>query len=250
MPPIDRLRIKLLNLILNYIGSHHWTNYDSFTEDFVERIIASFQVGDFDLLKIISKAPSTFFRFNSITKESFLTDGLAKKIKEIWEREIPTIVDFVSIFPEIKRISDEEANTLIAKIGIPEEDIQNALRAALRSKGASPIPRRGKDSPLEIADIEHLRLTIASKILTFVVIVKGYGSIRSARLSWEDIAHQVTRAYSETHPDYLLILTAKEPKDGVITHLTKFAQDVGNPNLVILVTPLDLAKFLRAFGTI
>jgi hypothetical protein len=125
-----------------------------------------------------------------------------------------------------------------------------ALRRALRSKGASPIPKRGKDSPLEIADVEHFRMAIAGRTLTFVAVVKGFRSVRGARLSWENIAHQISRAYSATHPDYILLMTAKEPKDGLITLLAQYARDVENPNLMIFVTPTDVAKFLKAFDAI
>lgn len=246
----NSLRIQLLNAILNHIVTHNWTNYDNFAEKFVERIISSFQAGEHDLQKIILKTPFTFFRLNSISKDSFLTANIVQKIEEIYRRESPVILDFGMIFPEIKKISDEEAKTLITKIDISEHKIQNTLREALRSKGASPIPRRGKDSPLEVADIEHFKIQIANKTLTFVVIVKGHESIKSSRLSWQDISHQVTRPYFATQPDHILILTAKEPKDGVITYLTQFGQSVGKPNLVIFVTPTDLAKFLRAFGII
>jgi hypothetical protein len=248
MPKTNSLRIKLLNIILNHIGSHRWINYDNFAEQLVEGIIAGFQTGDYDLPMIFSKTPPTFYRLNSIPKKLFLTSDLIKKIENQLELEKTQTLNFESIFPEIKNITENEATELIDKIKIPEEDIQNALRKALRLKGASPIPRRGKDSSLEIADIEHFRMTVMGRTLTFAAVVKGYRSIGSVRLSWKDIASQVTRAYSATRPDYILLLTALEPKDSLITALTKYAQDVGNPNLIIFVPPMDLVKFLKAFG--
>lgn len=248
MIPTNNLKIELLNIVLNYIGSRGWTNYDNFAEEFTERIISSFQAEDYNWPKIISKTPNTFFRLNSITKKSFLTAGLIQKIESVWQREFILILNFNSIFPEINEISDEEASEFVDKIDIPEIKIQNALRKAFRSKGASPIPRRGKDSPLEIADIEHFRLKIAGKILTFAVVVKGSDSVKHVRLSWQDVAHQITRPFSATHPDYILLITAKEPKDGLVTALTRYGQDVGNPNLVIFVPPMDLAKFLKVFA--
>jgi hypothetical protein len=250
MSSTDSLRIKLLNVILNHIGSRGWKNYDNFAEKLVEKIISSFQTGDCDLSKIISKSPSPFFRLNSITKDSFLSSGLIEKIEEKWKSEITQVLDFESLFPEMKSISEKEATALVKNIEIPEEDIQNTLRKALRLKSASPIPRRGKDSSLEIADIEHFRMTVGGRTLTFAAVVKGYKSVGSVRLSWKDIANQVTRAYSATRPDYILLLTALEPKDGLITALTKYAQDVGNPNLIIFVPPMDLVKFLKAFSAI
>ncbi len=63
------------------------------------------------------------------------------------------------------------------------------------------------------------------------------------------ISHQITKAY-QTRPDYILLLSAREPVDGVITHMTDYGERVGNKNLIVLVPPMDLAKFLRWRGVI
>jgi hypothetical protein len=64
------------------------------------------------------------------------------------------------------------------------------------------------------------------------------------KLNWESISHQMTKAY-ETKPNYILVLSAREPVDGVITQMMHYAESVGNKNLVIFAPPLDVAKFLR-----
>jgi len=243
----DRLRIRLLNIILNYIYARDWTNYDNFAEGLVDRILADFSEGNFDLHDILAKSPQTFFRLNSIQRKSFLSRELILRIRKSWETtlEVSPALVFSELFPEIRSIQDREVASFAAKLDIPESKIQAALRESLRARDASPISRRGKDSALEIADVEHFKMKIGGRTFTFVAIVKGYRSVGSSKISWKEISHQVTKAYSSTHPDYILLLSAREPTDGLITSITQFAQDVGNPNLTIFVPPLDLAKLLR-----
>jgi hypothetical protein len=207
-------------------------------------------MGDHDITKALSKSPSTFFRFNSITKQLFANESLIRKIEAAWKREFIPVLEFATIFPEVLEVSDEEASKLVDKLNIPESKIQDTLRAALRSKGATSIPRRGKDSSLEVADVEHYRMKIAGREATFAAVVKGVDSVKGPRVSLKDISHQVMRAYTTTHPDHILLLSAKEPKDGLISSLTRYGQDVQKPNLVIFVPPLDLTKFLKTCGII
>ena len=48
-----------------------------------------------------------------------------------------------------------------------------------------------------------------------------------------------------THPDYVIVASAKDPVDGLVTEMKTYSRDVGNPNLVLFVPPVDLAKFLH-----
>jgi len=88
-------------------------------------------------------------------------------------------------------------------------------------------------------------MRVRNQTYTFVAVVKGFRSVSGVRISLQDIMHQVTRAYFATHPDYVLLMIAKEPKDGVITTLNQFAEGVGKPNLFVYVGPVDLAKVIR-----
>ncbi len=243
----SNLRIGLLSLVLNNLAARRWVNYDEFAEGFVDRILADFAKGELDFTQVFSGLPSSFFKLNHISKKKFLTPILIARIRAILGSDSAAAIDFVRIFPEIRIVKEYEALAVLERTTIPEKEIQDTLRRTLRLKGACPIPIRGKDSALEVADIEHFGITIDGTHITLAVIVKGYDSISSTKLSWKDIAHQVTKAYSATRPDHLLVLTAKEPKDSVITHLTQYSQDVGNPNLIILVPPQDLAKFMKAY---
>lgn len=241
-----QLKIKLLNIVLNYIYNRDWVNYDDFADQFTDDILEKFNAGNFDLKIILNKSHSTFFDLNSITKDKFFSVDLSEKLLNVWKKEMTCslpILLFIDIFPEIASIPDSKLKEKVEKlVVVPEDKIQEALRNALREKGASPIARRTKDSVLEVADLEHFYLEIKGKRYSFSAVVKGYKSL--SKLNWESVSHQITKAY-QTRPNYILLLSAREPVDGVITLLTDYGKSVRNTNLVIFVPPLDLAKFLE-----
>ena len=151
------------------------------------------------------------------------------------------ICNFQGLFPTLASVRDEEVQS--SDLSIKESLIQNELREAFREMGADPVAKRGKDSSLEVADIEHFRLRIKSISYSFVVVVKGYNSIKG-KINSEAVMHQVTKAY-RTRPDYILLVSAREPVDSFVTDLVDFSKAVDNPNLIIFVPPVDLAKFLK-----
>lgn len=202
--------------------------------------------------KNASKIKTNFFKFNRIKKNDFLKLILKrltkKEIKPVTTNLKPAL-SFYDLFPEIKKINDRRIAAIDQKLNIKEEIIQNALREAFREKLAFPISRRGKDSSLEVADIEHFNAKIKGQNLSFTAVVKGYRSLKgsknpSRKLNWEDISHQVTKAYSRTRPDYVIVVSAREPVDSLVSEITSYGESVGNKNLIIFVPPLDLIKFL------
>jgi hypothetical protein len=241
----QQLKIKLLNIVLNYIYNRNWVNYDNFADQFVNNILIEFNNRNFDLKRALKKSGNTFFRLNPIAKDKFLSDELSEKIVDAWRKGTPSllsILTFTDIFPEIAFILDNDVKVEVKKLDVPEDKIQEALRDALREKGASPIPRRGKDTVLEVADLEHFYLEVKGRKFSFSAVVKGYKSL--SKLNWESISHQITKAY-QTRPDYILLLSAREPVNGVITYMTDYGESVGNKNLLLFMPPMDLAKFLK-----
>ena len=81
---------------------------------------------------------------------------------------------------------------------------------------------------------------------TFAAVVKGYKSIRGKSVTWEDIAHQIVKAYNRTNPDHILLVLAKNPSDSLISEFIQYGKSIGKPNLVILCEPVCLAMFLKA----
>lgn len=242
----QQIKIKVYNVVLNYIHKHDWTNFDDFADDFTDEIIDQFEKGNFDFNKILNKTKGSFIHLNKISNEKFLNDVFVTSLLKSWHKATKYFVPvckFTDIFPELVQISDKEAEPLTNKLNIDESIIQNVFREALREKNATPIAQRGKDSPLEVADLEHFELKIEGKDVSFSIVVKGYNSL-SGKTRWKDIAHQVTKAY-RTHPDHVLVVSAREPVDGLVTEMKTYSKDVGNSNLVIFVPPVDLTKFLK-----
>jgi len=100
-----------------------------------------------------------------------------------------------------------------------------------------------------IADLEHFYLEVKGIKFSFSAVVKGFRSLSKPRVNWESVSYQITKAY-ETRPDYIFLLSAKEPVDGVITRFVDYGDSVGNRHLVIFVPPMDVAKLLRWRGII
>lgn len=242
----QQIKIKVYNVVLNYIQNHDWTNYDDFADDFTDEILKQFEKGNFDLDKILDATKGSFLHLNGIKREQFLNDVFRNSLLRSWNKTakyVVPVLHLTDIFPEISKITDNDVKSLQGKLDIDESDIQNAFRDALREKNATPIAQRGKDSPLEVADVEHYEMRVNARDFSFSVVVKGYNSL-SGKARWKDIAHQVTKAY-RTHPDYIIVASAREPVDGLVTEMKTYSKDVGNPNLVIFVPPVDLIKFLH-----
>lgn len=224
---------------------HDWTDYDNFSDNLSEAIIENFEKENFDLDDILHKSKGHFLRTNRITKQSFLTQSFKNDIMMAWHKaqkySVP-VCRFTDIFPELLSISYAEANFKVSGLeDVEEHIIQESLRNALREKGASPMPGRGKDSPVEIADIEPFSLKVHGRDFIFTGVVKGYNSLK--KVNPEKIMHQILKAYLP-HPDYIFLVTAKNPVDFLLTLIRQYSKDVGNPNLVIVVPPIELARFL------
>jgi hypothetical protein len=243
----NQAKIKIQDIVLNYIYAHDWTNYDDFADSFTDSILQDFGSGSVDLGKCLARCGSSFFSLNSITRDKFLSEEFSTRIMEALGKIAlvqPPVLLFTDVFPELISIPDQDVRESAARLDVPEDRIQQSLRDALREKGASPIPNRGKDSGLEVADLEHFYLEAKGVKFSFSAVVKGFRSISAPKVNWESISYQVTRAY-ETRPDYMFLLIAKEPVDGVITRLVDYGKSVGNKNLIVFAPPMDVAKFLR-----
>lgn len=249
-PTKNELKIRLLNVVLNHVYDHGWTDYDGFSGAFVDDILKNFRTfGQFKPEEAAKKAPKSFFRLNRIRPSSFL-DGLGAKLEKIAtdSKSNVTVLSLPDMFPKMNIVKDEATESAVGRLDIPEEELQNAIRQAFRQIGATSIPYRGKDSPNEVADVEFFRLRTTEGSRSFAVVVKGAHSVSGKRLSWEDVSHQVTKAHMLGKPDHVIVMSSKEPKDAVITYLAMYGQVVDNPGLVLFVTPHELARLLISSG--
>lgn len=241
----QELEITVLSEILRFIRENSCNDTDDFASKLAGLYVECLSKTTHQFATKSQEVTTNFFRRNKVKRAIFMSNLEARlaKLKLVGPTDIVPLLRFVDIFPEIGDIDDSRVRSIDAQLKIAEEVIQTALRDALREKGASPIVRRGKDSVLEVADLEHFYMTVKDRQSSFSAVVKGYKSISAKRVSWEDIAHQITKAH-RTKPDHILFLTAKEPKDSVLSEIVSYCADVQKPHLVIFVTPMDLAKFL------
>ena len=56
------------------------------------------------------------------------------------------------------------------------------------------------------------------------------------------------KAYNRTKPDYVLLVVAMNLADSVTDELVEYGKSTGNPNLIVICDPVDLARFLKARG--
>ena len=257
--------IAIQDIVLEYILSRGWKDYEGFARNLSEAILRRGPETEKALVQCIRNVKHPFYSFNGIDKREFIQrfpeQQVIQRLSNIPDRQQTretvvivtptpkpksTHITFGQIFPEIERTSIEEVKRLIGKLGIPERLIQDALRTALREKGATNITERKSDTSLEVADLEDFSLKIGRRWYSFVSVVKGYNSLKNPRVRWEDVAHQIMKAYQGTEPDHVLLVLAKDPVDGLITQLVNYGKSVGNRNLVIIVDPINLARFLHS----
>ncbi len=211
-----------------------------------EAVIEFTQSGSFGYI-IFSKNKPRYYAANRnvITISPYDTRAILEKITP--KHSDP--INLSDIFPKITTIKDSNASVNMDKIIGKEKWLQDNFRKILREEGSSPIPQRGKDSAHEVADVEIFNKEVKGKICSFALIVKGFKSFKRKKLTWKDIAHQVTKAY-RGKPDYILVLSAKEPVDGLITKFREYAISVNNKNLIIFGPPLDCIRLLMSYKII
>jgi len=195
-----------------------------------------------------TRTKTGFFLENKVSRQSFCTKFVKELGPYLREIGLSTTLGSISIealFPELRHVSPREADVLISKLDIAERVVQDTLRTALREKGATNMVPRKSDTVLEIADLEDFTLKLKGRDTTFTAVVKGYRSVKGQTVTLEDVAHQVMKAFNGTYPDYILLVLAKSPVDGLITNMVRFGESVGNRNLVVLVDPANLARLLR-----
>lgn len=246
----QQTEITTLSEVLRYLREENYEDCDDYAPRLASLFVESLVSGD-DKTVFFNKASrmrTNFFKANRIRKSDFLQTLhgrlLKRNIRPPIEDTLPPL-SIDDVFPNMRSIKDGQVTDLDKKLNIDEAIIQNALRSAFRDTGASPIARRGKDSGLEVADIEHFYAMINERKRSFTVVVKSLSSLhgKKRRVNWEDISHQVTKAYN-TRPDYVIVATAMDPVDRLITEMRLYADSVSKPNLIVFVPPMDLARFL------
>ena len=180
--------------------------------------------------KVVHRVRTNFFVANKVSKEQFV-NKLQARADDFGAiiHEISLPLTLTDLFPEIDSIQDSQVDEYLP-LDVEERYLQDSLRRILRAKGGSPISDRNKDTAQEVADIEHFRIEAKGRGISLAVVVKGYRSVSHKTITWQDVSHQVTKAYQRTKPDYILLAIAKDPTDGVITSLKEYGQTTGRPD--------------------
>ncbi|MCW4002613.1 MAG: hypothetical protein NWE95_01695 [Candidatus Bathyarchaeota archaeon] len=242
-----RLEIAVTNRILNPVLSHGWKDYDNFSAKLARYIIKHNPTSKKELVDTIKAFENHFFNLNTIDADTLIRvlplDDIIDLLSE--HREVGPLT-FSDIFPETTSVTIAEGKKAIANLAtLPEDKIQEALVDSLREKSATNCRNRGKDTVLEVADLEHFSVSVKGKSTTFSCVVKGSKSLGGS-ITLEKIAHQVMKAYNRTHPQHVLVVLARNLADSVTSDLIEYGKSVGNENLVVLCDPVDLSRFLKA----
>lgn len=242
-------KARIQSLVLDFIHRHKWRDLDDFSLRFTDKVAGLVYNGYLRYASVwqATKTRTNFFVVNHLKRVKFCTlflTELRPYLNEIGISTRPGALSLVDIFPETKAVSMGDVRNLLPKLDMKERVIQDTLRLALREKGATNMVSRKSDSALEVADLEDFTLKVRDRVLSFTAVVKGYNSV-GARIRLEDIMYQIVKAFNGTYPDYVLLIMAKDPVDGVISNLIRYGESVGNRDLVIIADPVDTAKFLH-----
>jgi hypothetical protein len=250
------LKSRVLSHIMHFAYSNRWIDSDDFLLTLADKITDLMIEGKFvsDYIRqILQTTKTSFFIANKLTKERFI-ELFKTEVQDrlgALSKEITITLTTLDIFAELGSVTDSDAEANCDRLSdLDERVLQDSLRSILRSKGATPIPERERDTAQEVADIELFQIKVKDRTLKFVVVVKGYKSIPGKTLTWKDVAHQIMRAYQRGKPNHIILASAKDPADSLITSLSEYSSTVRKPNLVIFIPPRDLVKILLAHGLI
>ena len=241
------LEIAITNIVLNRIWTRNWKDYDKFSTKLSCQIIRENPQSKDELVKCIRAFENPFYSLNKITSDTLIEIlPLDEMLGTLLKYRGLEPLTFSDIFTETSLISIEDGKKFVVElVKIPEETIQEALVDSLREKNAKNCRSRGKDTVLEVADLEHFVVTVKGNATSFSCVVKGSKSL-SGTINWEKIAYQVLKAYNGTHPEHVIVVLARNVADSVTSEVVEYGKSVGNENLVILCDPVELTRFLKA----
>jgi hypothetical protein len=233
--------------VLNLVLSRGWKDYGNFSSELSCHIIRTEPRSRNELVDVIKSFQSPFYTLNKISVDSFIEIFPIQETLNLLSKYHETEpLTFADVFQETVTVSIDEGKNCVPRLAsLPEDKIQETLVDSLREKNATNCRGRAKDTVLEVADLEHFSVNVNGIPTTFAAVVKGYKSVSGKTVTWENIAHQVTKAY-RTRPDHILLVLAKNPADSVTSELVQYSKSIGNQNLIVMCDPLELARFLKA----
>lgn len=245
---------RIQSQVLDFLNKNGWQDLDDFSLRLTDGLYETLTCSELNfgtLKELLEEVKTNFFIINKVSKKQFVNLLLSEigmyLTAIIAGTPVKISLTLSEIFPKMDSITDKKANKYIKMIQCDERFLRENLMNILRKLGAAPIPNRGKDTAQEVADIELFRIKIKNRFFKFAVIIKGFKSVSGKTLTLKDVMHQVTRAYQRGRPDHIILASAKEPTDGLITSLAEYANSVHDTDLIIFIPPLDFTKILIGY---
>ncbi len=200
--------------MLNLVLARGWTDYDNFSSKLSLCIVKAQPHSKNELVAVVKSFSCPFFTLNKLERNKFIEILPVSEILGLLDRYVEiSPITFQDVFPETNKVSVDEGKKLVAVLeNVPESTIQEALVDSLREKNATNCRSRGKDTVLEVADLEHFSLNVKGTPRSFSTVVKGHNSVSGKTITWENIAHQILKAYNRTNPDYVLSCIGQESR--------------------------------------
>jgi hypothetical protein len=258
--------IAVLNVVLNYVLSRRWRDYDDFSLRLTERILAKNPRTEKELRELIFKISGQFFRLNDVSKGDFVqgfplrrviermnssfvfTNKQIADVYKIIQLRKPNVervyVEEIDSFSKVKTIGRDKAQALVP-VDAPEEFVKEAI---CRILSVSPLKDWGGERSDLYADVKYL-----GKLIPAAFMLKGNGTpgkltIRKCGKNGD----QILRLVEE--PARLFIVQHVDSIDSNVVRLMEIAVgSIAKDSRKLYYSVLDgveTARLLLAYGFI
>lgn len=135
-PPLNTsTRIAILNLVLNYILSRRWQDYDDFSTILTERILEKTPKTEKELFDLLSKLGGQFFKLNEVPREDFANGFPLRRLVKVinsgivfTNRQIVKVHQTVQVCkPNVERIYAEDIESFLKVKNLSRERVISLL---------------------------------------------------------------------------------------------------------------------------
>jgi len=187
--PSTSTGIAVLNIVLNYVLSRRWRDYDDFSLRLAQRILAKNPRTERELTDLIFKISGQFFKLNNVSRRDFahgfplrlvvermnsnfvLTEKQIIEVHKTIQLRKPNLervyLEEIDSFSKVETVSREEAQALVP-VDVPEEFVKKAICKIL---SISPPNDWGGERSDLFADVRYL-----DKLIPAAFTLKGNGT--------------------------------------------------------------------------
>ena len=183
-------KIAVLNIVLNYILSRRWRDYDDFSTYLTESIIKKSPRTEKELTNLLSKLRSQFFRLNAVSKNDFirgfpshrLINAISsrprftnRQIEQVhrtiqkWKPNVERLyIEDIDSFRKVKTITREQVLNTVP-VNVSEDFVKNSMCKILSE------PTVPKDWPGERSDL-YTNVKYRGRSIPAAFMFKGKGT--------------------------------------------------------------------------